>query len=377
MHRFSDQLGLPCVVMRGGTSKGPFFLESDLPPPGEERDRVLLRVLGALEPRRIDGIGGPDPLVNKIAIISASTRPGVDVDYLFAQVCIHKNTIDYNVNCGNMLAAVGPYAIDQGLVNATDPETTVRIFNVNTGKRIVATIQTRNGRSVYQGDGRIDGVPGSAAPVWLRFEDMAGAKTGKLLPTGNIVDVMDGIEVSCVDAAVPMAIVAADAFGLTGHESAEEINANAPLLAQVEALRCVAGRAMGLGDVARSEMPKLTLVAAPAGEATLAARYFMPYTCHSGFAVTGAVCLGVATHLSGSVAQRVARQTATMVSIEHPLGSIDVNVHGDRPDEEAQMDIRAVSLLRTARRLFSGTVYVPDSILNQSAKAYHQEKIAS
>src|SRR5690606_14847060 len=226
MHRFSDQLGLPCVVMRGGTSKGPFFLESDLPPPGEERDRVLLRVLGALEPRRIDGIGGPDPLVNKIAIISASTRPGVDVDYLFAQVCIHKNTIDYNVNCGNMLAAVGPYAIDQGLVPTDGQQTTVRIFNVNTGKRIVATVQTHNGRTLYQGDERIDGVPGQAAPVWLRFEDMAGAKTGKLLPTGNIIDVINGIEVSCVDAAVPMAIGAAEAFGLTGHESAEQINAN-------------------------------------------------------------------------------------------------------------------------------------------------------
>ncbi|HBP28066.1 MAG: 4-oxalomesaconate tautomerase [Advenella sp.] len=378
MHTFSDQLGLPCVVMRGGTSKGPFFLESDLPPPGEQRDRILLRVLGALEPRRIDGIGGPDPLVNKIAIISPSKRADADVDYLFAQVCIHKNTIDYNVNCGNMLAAVGPYAIDQGLVKADGLATTVRIFNVNTAKRIVATVQTNNGRVLYQGDARIDGVPDQAAPVWLRFEDMAGAKTGKLLPTGNVVDIMNGIEVSCVDAAVPMAIVAADAFGLTGHESAEVINANADLLAKVEDLRCTAGRAMGLGDVSRSEMPKLTLVAAPASnDATLAARYFMPYTCHSGFAVTGAVCLGVAAFLGGSVAQRVARQTTGPVRIEHPQGSIEVDVQRYSAGAGGDPDVRAVSLLRTARRLFAGTVYVPDTLVAEAPESILQEIVTS
>ncbi len=378
MHTFSDQLGLPCVVMRGGTSKGPFFLASDLPPPGEQRDRILLRVLGALEPRRIDGIGGPDPLVNKIAIISPSKRVDADVDYLFAQVCVHKNTIDYNVNCGNMLAAVGPYAIDQGLVKAEGQATTVRIFNVNTAKRIVATVQTDNGRTLYQGDARIDGVPGHAAPVWLRFEDMAGAKTGKLLPTGNVVDIMDGIEVSCVDAAVPMAIVSADAFGLTGYEPAEVINADADLLAKVENLRCIAGRAMGLGDVSRSEMPKLTLVAAPAGnDATLAARYFMPYTCHSGFAVTGAVCLGVAAFLGGSVAQRVARHTSGPVCIEHPQGSIEVDVQCYSAGADGDPDIRAVSLLRTARRLFAGTVYVPDSLVSEALEPIFQELVTS
>lgn len=377
MQQFSDQIGLPCVLMRGGTSKGPFFLDSDLPPAGEERDRILLRVLGALEPRRIDGIGGPDPLVNKIAIISPSQHEDADVDYLFAQVCIHKNTIDYNVNCGNMLAAVGPYAIDQGLVAATGATTTVRIFNVNTGKRIVAQVQTHDGQVVYQGEAAIDGVPGCAAPVWLRFENMAGAKTGKLLPTGNVLDVMNGMEVSCVDASVPMAIVAAEAFGLTGHEPAEIINADADLLKRVEELRCVAGRAMGLGDVSRSEMPKLAIVAAPAHRGSISARYFMPYTCHSGFAVTGAVCLGVASFLEGSVAHRVARIQDGKVSIEHPLGTIDVDVERTRASAGDTQNIRSVSLLRTARRMFSGIVYIPDSKPCPAANTLLQENLTS
>lgn len=374
MHRFSDQFGLPCVVMRGGTSKGPFFLAADLPPPGADRDRVLLRVLGALEPRRIDGIGGPDPLVNKVAIISPSLRADTDVDYLFAQICVHKNTVDYNVNCGNMLAAVGPYAIDQGLVAATGPSTRVRIFNVNTGKRIVATVPTANGLTVYQGEARIDGVPGHAAPIWLRFEDMAGAKTGRLLPTGNLVDRFGGLDVSCVDAAVPMAIVAAEALGLTGHETAEAINADAALLARVEALRCEAGRAMGLGDVSRSEMPKLTLVAPPAGQATLAGRYFMPYTCHAAYAVTGAVCLGVAASLSGTVAHRYAGAATGPIRIEHPQGHIDVDVERGAGEPA---DIRAASLLRTARRLYAGTVYIPDQTLSALPAAPSVETLAS
>lgn len=361
MQRFSDQLGIPCVLMRGGTSKGPFFLESDLPPPGEARDLVLLRVLGAMEPRRIDGVGGPDPLVNKIAIISPAQDAEADVNYLFAQVCIHKNTVDYNVNCGNMLAAVGPYAIDQGLVAATGDATTVRIHNVNTEKIIVATVKTRDGHVQYQGDAVIDGVPGHAAPVWLRFENMAGAKTGALLPTGNVMDLINGFEVSCVDASVPMAIVAARALGLTGYETAEQINADAALLARVEALRCAAGKAMGLGDVSTSEMPKLTLVASPAHGGTISGRYFMPYTCHSGFAVTGAVCLGVASLLQGSVAHRVANLASNKISIEHPLGSIEVDVQAGGDDAQEPPQVQSVSLLRTARRIFAGTVYVPDT----------------
>lgn len=362
MQEYSDQLGLRCVLMRGGTSKGPFFLEQDLPAPGPRRDAALLRLMGALEPRRVDGIGGIDSLTNKVAIISASNRPDVDVDYLFGQICVHKNTIDYSVNCGNMLAGVGPFAIDEGLVSATGDATDVAIFNVNTGKRIVATVRTRRGLTVYDGQDAIDGVAGRAAPVWLKFCEVAGSKTGKLLPTGRAVDVIEGVAVSCVDAAVPMAIVDASVFGLTGRESAEEINANPELLAHVERVRCAAGRAMGLGDVATLEMPKLVTVSSPRFGGSISARYFMPYTCHTSFAVTGAVCLAAAAQIPGTVAADAATLAAEgKVVIEHPAGRLDVDVEADHG--QAGVEIKSASLLRTARRLLAGTVYVPAATL--------------
>jgi 2-methylaconitate cis-trans-isomerase PrpF len=344
--------------MRGGTSKGPFFRSQDLPSDPFARDRALLRLMGALEPRRIDGIGGIDSLTNKVAIISPSDRPGIDVDYLFAQICVHKNTIDYSVNCGNMISAVGPYAIDEGLVAAQEGETVVRIYNVNTGKKVVATVQTPNGGVVYQGDAAIDGVAGTAAPVWLDWIDVAGSKTGSLLPTGKTVDVFSGIRVSCIDAAVPMAIAAAADFGLTGHETAEQINDDAALLARVEQIRQIAGRAMGLGDVSKLEMPKLVLVAPPAKGGTIAARYFMPYTCHTAFAVTGAVCLGAAAVLPGSVAAAVRDGSGTRVVIEHPSGQMEVMIEADLANGPVPT-IQSAKLLRTARRLFAGDVYFP------------------
>ncbi|GAA0519201.1 4-oxalomesaconate tautomerase [Pigmentiphaga daeguensis] len=376
MQTFSDQLGLRCVLMRGGTSKGPFFLAEDLPPAGARRDAALLRLMGALEPRRIDGIGGIDSLTNKVAIISRSARPGVDVDYLFAQICVHKNTIDYSVNCGNMLAAVGPFAIDEGLVKAAaGASTDVAIFNVNTGKRIVATVRTRAGRAVYAGEAAIDGVAGTAAPVWLRFCDVAGAKTGKLLPTGQAVETLEGVRVSCVDAAVPMAIVEAAELGMTGYETADEINARDDLLARVERVRCAAGRAMGLGDVSRLEMPKLVTVARPVGGGTINARYFMPYTCHTSFAVTGAVCLAAAVQVPGSVAARIAdRAEAGEVAIEHPAGTLRVGI--DASQGAAGIEIRSASLLRTARRLYAGTVYFPEATLEASAAESAREVLA-
>jgi hypothetical protein len=370
MQRLSDQYALPCVLMRGGTSKGPFIKLEDLPSDPRARDLSLLRLMGALEPRRIDGIGGIDSLTNKVAIISKSERPGIDVDYLFAQICVHKNTIDYSVNCGNMVSAVGPYAIDQGLVAAQDGETRVSIHNVNTNKQIIATIQTPGGRVMYQGDAAIDGVSGSAAPVWLDWVDVAGSKTGALLPTGRLVDVFDGVRVSCVDAAVPMAIAAASDFGLTGHETADDINRNQPLLDRVEKIRQLAGRAMGLGDVSRLEMPKITLVGNPKGRGTIVARYFMPYTCHTSFAVTGAICIGAAAVLPGTIAHDASAVSANRerVLIEHPSGLMEVmiDVAGASTPE---VSIRSAKLLRTARRLFAGEVYFPVDTLSQVRQA--------
>jgi 4-oxalomesaconate tautomerase len=363
MRRESDQFALPCVLMRGGTSKGPFLRLEDLPPDPARRDAVLVRLMGALEPRRIDGIGGVDNPTNKVAIISRSARPDADVDYLFAQICPHKNTVDTSINCGNMLSAVGPYAIDQGLVPTASPETRVRIHNVNTGKLVTATVRTPEGRVVYDGDAAIDGVPGTAAPVWLEFHDVAGAKTGRLLPTGHVVDRFDDMDFTCVDAAVPMAIGLAADFGLTCGESANAINADTALLARVERIRRLAGWAMGLGEVAEREMPKLTLVGRPLAGGAIAARYFMPYTCHPAFAVTGAVCLAAAASLPGSTAARVCGGAAQgAIAIEHPAGRIEVAVELEQPIS-AEPTIRAARLLRTARRLFAGEVFLPVSAL--------------
>ena len=346
--------------MRGGTSKGPFFQAHDIPPAGEQRDRALLRLMGALEPRRIDGLGGVDSLTNKIAIISRSDRDDADVDYLFGQICVHKNTIDYSVNCGNMLAAVGPFAIDEGIIRAEDGETVVRIYNVNTGKIIHATIRTSAGRALYEGDARIDGVAGSAAPVWLDFRSVQGAKTGRLLPTGKPREILAGVEVSCVDAAVPMIIARASDFGLTGHEDAATINADQALLDRVERLRQAGGRAMGLGDVAKLEMPKLTLVAPPATEGgDIAARYFMPYTCHTAFAVTGAICLGAAAEIEGSIPFEIAAaRPARELRLEHPSGTIAVDVTKETAGDGSPA-ISSARILRTARRLMDGKVYIP------------------
>ncbi|MET4578137.1 4-oxalomesaconate tautomerase [Ottowia thiooxydans] len=367
--RESDQYKVRCVLMRGGTSKGPFFLDEDLPPPGAERDLLLLRVMGALEPRRIDGIGGIDSLTNKVAIISRSSREGVDVDYLFGQICVHKNTIDYSVNCGNMLSAVGPFAVDSGLVQPGEDITRVRIFNVNTGKRIDEQVVTLNGKASYQGDARIDGVHGSAAPVLVEFLDVEGSKTGALLPTGRAIDIVDGVRISCVDAAVPMAIVLASDLGISGHESAEALNANTVLCARVEELRCKAGALMGLGDVSRLEMPKLTLVAAPRQGGVITGRYFMPYTCHTSFAVTGAVCLGAACLIPGTVTNDLLRDVGGApsggdLSIEHPAGLIHVKVKM-RSGSAGQLHVASAALVRTARRLFAGEVYLPVEALSE------------
>ncbi|HEY9281017.1 MAG TPA: 4-oxalomesaconate tautomerase [Eoetvoesiella sp.] len=365
MERLSDQFSMTCVLMRGGTSKGPFIRLEDLPADPQARDRCLLRLMGALEPRRIDGIGGVDSLTNKVAIISKSLRPGIDVDYLFGQICVHKNTIDYSVNCGNMVSAVGPYAIDEGLVAAQNGETQVRIYNVNTNKQITATVQTPGGTVAYQGDAVIDGVSGTAAPVWLDWLDIVGSKTGALLPTGQVVNVFDGIRVSCVDAAVPMAIAAASEFGLTGYETTDEINGNQPLLDRVEKIRQLAGMAMGLGDVSRLEMPKITLVSKPKGSGTIAARYFMPYTCHTSFAVTGAICLGAAAVLPGTVAHEVSTVATARerVVVEHPSGQMEVmmGVHGHGTPK---VSVSSAKLLRTARRLLAGEVYFPVDTLS-------------
>lgn len=343
----TGQIRIPCVIMRGGTSRGPFFLASDLPADPVSRDALLLSAMGAGNELGIDGIAGGDPVTSKAAIVGPATIPGADVDYLFAQVRVRECRVDTSANCGNMLSAVGPFAIEAGLVPATDGTTRVRIHNVNTGKLIVAVVATPGGKVTYDGDVSIDGVPGTAAPVELAFPNAAGARTGHLLPTGRTAEMIGGIEATCLDAAMPVIIVRATDFGFTGQEAPAAFTAP-EFRARLEAIRLEAGLRMGLGDVTALVVPKPVLIAS-ATSATLAARYFMPHECHRALAVTGAVALATACVTPGTVAAAVSGHplaTGTF-TFAHPSGHIAVSL---RPGPEARVQ-------RTARRIFEGAVF--------------------
>jgi hypothetical protein len=348
-------ISIPCVLMRGGTSRGPYFLASDLPSEPAERDAVLLQVMGSGHELQVDGIGGGHPLTSKVAIVSPSKVPGADVDYLFAQVNVRERFVDISPNCGNMLAGVGPFAIEAGLVPPQDGVSTVHIYNVNTKKIIEARIQTPGCQVEYEGETAIDGVPGTAAPIHLAILDAAGAKTGKLFPTGNPTDVVDGIAMSLVDAAMPiMAIKAAD-LGQTGYENPDDFAKNRSFIEHLEDLRLKAGRLMGFGDVRKLVIPKPVLVAPPRAGGTLTGRYFMPHTCHNAFAITGAVAVGTAAVTPGTVIADIAgtpKMPADIV-IEHPSGRLQVRLE-QRPQDKAPVAF----LVRTARRLFEGRVLV-------------------
>jgi 2-methylaconitate cis-trans-isomerase PrpF len=345
--------------MRGGTSRGPYLLASDLPADPPRRDAVLLRIMGSPHPLQVDGIGGANTLTSKVAIVSRSREPGADVDYLFAQVSVNEAIVDTEPNCGNMLSGVGPFAIEAGLVRADERETLVRIFNVNTRTIIEAVIQTPGGRVEYEGDTRIDGVADAAAPIRLTFLDAMGGVTGKLLPTGNVVDVIDGVEVSCVDMAMPVMIMAAEAMGKTGKETPAELDADRALFARIEAIRLKAGRLMGMGDVSKLVVPKPVLASRPSAPGGIASRYLTPHACHKTHAATGALAVGTAAALPGSVARRFVDPpdfAGGALRIEHPAGAIPVNLELGGPGE-----VRRASLVRTARRIFEGNVLVPES----------------
>ncbi|TAU37942.1 4-oxalomesaconate tautomerase [Rhizobium leguminosarum] len=348
----NDLISIPCVLMRGGTSKGPFFLASDLPSDSRQRDQILLSVMGSGHPLQIDGIGGGNPVTSKVAIVGPATVSDADVDYLFAQVRIDQQFVDTSPNCGNMLAAVGPFSIEAGLVKAATGMTRVRIHNVNTGKLIEAEVPTPDGRVAYMGDAAIDGVPGNAAPIALTFMDAAGARTGKLFPTGNPLDRIDGIDVTCIDCAMPMMLLEAAALGVTGKESAAELNANGALLQRLEILRLEAGRRMGMGDVSTQVTPKPVLISGPNNGGDLGVRYFMPHQCHPSLATTGAVGIATACISDGTVAsQRIGnRKPPVVLVLEHPSGRLEVKL--DTRDGKT-----VAGILRTARRLFEGRVF--------------------
>ncbi len=357
------QTAIPAVMMRGGTSKGPFFLASDLPADSETRDKVLLSVMGSPDVRQIDGIGGADPLTSKVAIVSVSGHPDADIDFLFAQVSVDKAKVDTTPNCGNMLAGVGPFAIEKGLIEATDPQTIIRIQTLNTGMIAEATVQTPGGVVDYDGEARIDGAPGTAAPIILNFLDVAGSVTGSLLPTGNALDVVDGVQVTCIDNGMPVVIIRATDMGISGYESRDELNANGQLKDRLERIRLAAGQLMGLGDVTDKVIPKMILVAPPKAGGTITTRSFIPHVCHASIGVLAAVTVGTACLLPGTPAAKLAKVPdgeTKRLSIEHPSGEftveLDVKIVDDVPH------VGRAALLRTARKLFAGEVFVPGTV---------------
>ncbi|MTH48305.1 4-oxalomesaconate tautomerase [Intestinirhabdus alba] len=347
---------IPCVMMRGGTSRGAFLLAQHLPQEPRQRDNVLMAIMGSGNELEIDGIGGGNPLTSKVAIVDRSADPAADVDYLFAQVLVHEQRVDTTPNCGNMLSAVGSFAIEHGLVNATAPVTRVRIRNVNTNTYIEADVQTPDGAVTYDGEARIDGVPGTAAPVGLTFLNAAGAKTGHIFPTGRRIDCFDGVEVTCIDMAMPVVLIPAQSLGKSGYEKPAELDGDAEFLRRLESIRLQAGEAMGLGDVRNSVIPKPVLISPPADGGSICARYFMPHACHKALAITGAIAIASSCAIEGTVSQPVARpKGGDKITIEHPGGSLDIALARQGTDPAA---LRA-SVIRTARKIFSGEVYLP------------------
>ena len=357
------QTRIPCVLMRGGTSKGPFFLASDLPDDVQLRDRVLLAVMGSPDKRQIDGLGGADPLTSKVAIVKRSARPGIDVDYLFAQVKIEEPDVDVTPNCGNMLAGVGPFAIEQGLIKATHPTTTVRIYMENSGTIAEAVIRTPQGVVEYGGEAHIDGVPGTAAPIPIGFVDTAGSACGSLLPTGKVLDTVDGIAVTCIDNGMPVVLLRARDVGCIGYETADELNGNEEVKKRVEGLRLKVGPLMNLGDVVKRVVPKMCLIAEPRRGGAITTRTFIPHVCHSSIGVLGAVTVATACVLAGSVTHGMAQLPSgnpKILSIEHPTGEFSVEL--ETGFEDNKQIVRRAALLRTTRRLMEGHVLIPQSV---------------
>jgi 2-methylaconitate cis-trans-isomerase PrpF len=360
------QHAIPFLMMRGGTSRGLYFARADLPAEPARLARVLIAALGAGHPYNIDGLGGGVAVTTKVAMLSRSTDPEADIDYFFAQVSVNEERVDFKPTCGNILSGVGPAAIEMGMITATEPVTRVRIRAVNTGALVDAVIQTLGGRVVYDGDLAIDGVPRRGAPIRLGFRETVGAATGQLLPTGQARDRIDGVEVTCLDVAMPVVIARAEAFGLTGAETAAELDADTAFIARREAIRVKAGALMGMGDVSASVTPKFALMARARQGGTASARYFMPQTCHPSMAVTGAQCLAASLLVPGSVTADLAPGLTSPADLvlEHPSGRIEVTVEFTPSGGEAPPELHTAGILRTARLLARGEVLVPASALS-------------
>lgn len=359
---------IPCTLMRGGTSKGLYFHERDLPADPALRNRVLLAAMGSPDVRQIDGVGGAHPLTSKVAVIRPATVSHADVDYLFLQVVVDKAEVSDSQNCGNILAGVGPWAIENGLVPIAGDVTPVRIHMLNTASIAVAHVPTPNGAVEYEGDARIDGVPGTAAAVPLEFLDVAGSSCGSLLPTGSVQDEINGVPVTCIDNGMPVVVLRAQDFDLSGDETPEQLEHNTALKSRIEAIRLAVGPRMNLGDVTKKTVPKMSLVSPPRQGGAISTRTFIPHRVHEAIGVLGAVSVATACVTPGSVAAQVAKlpgnQSAHRVEVEHPTGFFTVDI--EVAVENGSVNVRRSALLRTARKLMSGEVFVPGRVWSES-----------
>jgi 4-oxalomesaconate tautomerase len=349
--------GIRCLLMRGGSSRGLYFLASDLPDQPGERDALLLAIMGSGHPLQIDGVGGAHPLTSKVALVSRSERDDADLDYLFLQLGVEAATVTDQQNCGNIAAGVGPFAVERGLIEAGAEVTTTRIRMVNSDSVVTARFATPGGAPVYAGDTAIAGVPGTAAPISLRFADTAGSATGSLLPTGQVRDVIDGIEVSCVDNGMPVVVARAADLGISGYETVEELAADSGLTGRIHSLRLAAGELMGLGDVRALSVPKTTLVSAPRDGGTICTRTFIPERLHTSIGVLGAVTVATALALPGGTGSELAefRSAGAVVDVEHPTGHLEVEIELDNSAEPPR--VVSAGVIRSARKLFDGTVF--------------------
>lgn len=350
--------GIPCIWARGGTSKGAYFLASDLPEERAEIDDLLLRIMGSPDPTQIDGIGGADPLTSKVAILSPSTREDADVDYLFLQVFVDQALVSDAQGCGNILAGVGPVAIERGLVPVDGDETPVRIHMVNTGEIASTRIATPGGRVCYAGNASIDGVPGTHAPIPLMFRGLAGSMTGGImLPSGKAVDRIEGVDCTLIDMGMPIVVMAAADFDLTGRETRAELDDNATLKEKIEAIRLQTGPKMGLGDVREKTVPKMTLVSPAEHGGAISTRSFIPHRCHATIGVFAAVSVAAAClQENGPASALAAIPKDGQFGIEHPGGAAEVILETDETGA-----ITAAGTLRTARKLFEGLVFPRDT----------------
>ena len=353
------QLAIPYMQFRGGSSKGLYFLAEDLPEDSQRRDQMLLDAMGR-DALQIDGLGGANPLTSKIAIVSRSTRSDADVDFLFGQIVPGQSSIDFSPNCGNILTGVGPFALESGLIKAEDGTTQTRVHMVNTGKLCDIEVSTPDGEVTYEGDTTIDGVPGRASPVVCSYLELAGSSCGALLPTGQITDVVDGITLTAVDNGMPVVVIRAQDVGISGSESAAELNQDLELKTQLESIRLQIGPAMNLGGVSDKAVPKMCLVSAARHGGLINTRTFIPHTCHETVGVLGAVSAATACVLNSEVTRGIAcppEGRLKSMSIEHPQGAFPITLEVDESGEYPSFISARVT--RTARLLSKGMLFVP------------------